>query len=906
MRRAAGTAGLALLTAGLYALGATLTLAWFDSSGLGPGFFPAAGVTLSALALTRRRRWPWILLAVGATELTIDLASDLGAVASVGYALANTLEPLVGAALLRAAVRRPDLAVRRDLWTFLLYACVAGPLVGAVVAATTHTVDGGSRDWWLFAARWLLGDGLGVLLVGGAALGWRSGDDLTRWRLRSPLGIGLLVVCVLASLAIFRWDVVWLGYVLVLLLVGVAFLLGTRGVGLAGLAMATILGEASATGRIRVPDGVSEDATWFALNLLIGLVVVVGLSLAAEIGEREESVRRRREAEDARRSAEVRAEAATERSRLLDAEQQARARAELLQGVTAALSGLTTPAQVVGVIAELTATALGSRTAVLAVPDEAGRLRALTAYGYDDTQRARLDVVLAGDRPVPLTAAYAAGRFVCASGRAQVLTAFPGADDLPATFEAVAGVPVLVDGHTVGALGWGFTETRDFDDDFAALATAVAAQAGLALERGRLFEAQRRHTEHLTALQDVVALMAAATSTEAVLDAVLGHGLGAVSASSAVIRVVGPDGRFTTTATRGRPMDPDLDETGKTVADAATPLADAVRTGEVVTLPSIADAYARYPDFAPVLAASEESTWAAVPFLSSTLQGGLALGFAGPQPFDAEQLSLLVTLGQVAGQSLGRAAAAEREHSIAVELQRSLLGRPDDVPGVEAATVYRPGTLELQIGGDWYDVIALPGGWAALVIGDVAGHSLAAAAAMGQLRSTLRALAPVVTDPAALVERLDDYVDQIDGAPMTSLFYAVLDPRSGALSYTCAGHPPPLVVPLSGEPRFLDEGLAPLLGVPGIGTRPTARTTLDPDDTLVLYTDGLVERRGESLTVGLETFAEHARAGVQSPAVAGVPVPLAAVCEHLTLALLTPDATDDTALLVVRVTGEDW
>jgi serine phosphatase RsbU (regulator of sigma subunit) len=179
---------------------------------------------------------------------------------------------------------------------------------------------------------------------------------------------------------------------------------------------------------------------------------------------------------------------------------------------------------------------------------------------------------------------------------------------------------------------------------------------------------------------------------------------------------------------------------------------------------------------------------------------------------------------------------------------------------------------------------------------------------MGQLRSTLRALAPVVTDPAALVERLDDYVDQIDGSPMTSLFYAVLDPRSGALSYSCAGHPPPLVVPASGEPRFLDEGLAPLLGVPGIGARPTARTTLDPGDTLVLYTDGLVERRGESLTVGLRSFAEHARVAVQSPAgaVGAAGVPLSAVCEHLTQALLTPDATDDTALLVVRLTGEEW
>ena len=897
MRRAAATAALALLTAGLYALGASVTLAWFDSPGIGPAFFPAAGVTLSALAVSRRQRWPAILAAVGATEWFIDVVSGQSAAASLGYSLANTLEPLTGALLLRAAVGRPDLGRRRDLWAFLALACLAGPAVGAAVAASTHTLTGGPRDWGVFAARWMVGDGLGVLLVGGAVLGWRSGDERTRRRLSTPAGWALLAASLVASLAVFVGNAVWLGYLLALLLVGVAFVLGTRGVGLAGFGMALVVAEASATGRIRVPAEVSPDAAWFAVNLVIGLVVVVGLALAVEIGEREESVRRRNEAEEARRSAEERAEAATERGRLLDAERRARARGELLQDLTDRLSRLTAPTEVVTAVTELTAAALSSRTAVLAVPED-GALVSLACHGYTPQDRTRLDAVLAAGASVPLVEAHRRNGFVSASGAEQVVARFAAASALPARFGAVAAVPVVVDDRPVGALGWGFDDERTFDEDFVALVTAIGAQAGLAMERGRLFEAQRAHTRRLVALQETVALMAAAPSTAAVLDAVLGHGLAAVGAASAVVRVVGPDGRFAVAAEHGLLPAPVADEAGLTLAEARTPLADAVRSGAVVTLPSLDDAVARYPGFAPALAVSGETAWAAVPFDSTAAQGGLALGFAATQPFDAEQLSLLATLGQVAGQSLGRAAAAEREHSVAVELQQSLLGRPDAIPGLEVAGVYRPGTQELQVGGDWYDVVRLPGDRVGLVVGDVAGHSLAAAVAMGQVRSTLRALATVAAEPGDLLERLDAAVEEIENAAMTSLFYAVLDPASGALSYACAGHPPPLLVPAAGEPRFLEDGLSPLLGVPSPGPRPTAHAVLDPGTTLLLYTDGLVERRGESLTKSLQSLADHARSACQD-----TPAAPAVVCDRLMADLLGPDAADDTALLAVRRSG---
>lgn len=904
-----GTGALAALTAGLYALGALLAFRWFDVDGLGPGFFPAAGVTLAALTLTRRRRWPWLLLAVGATELVINLAHDVPPGPAAGFAAANTVEPFVGALLLRLAAGRPDLSRRRDLWLFVGCAVLAGPAVGGAVAATVHEVLGsGVRPWPLFAARWALGDALGVLLVGGAVLGWRSGDPASRDRLATPGGAGLVVAALAASLAVFRWDVVWLGYLLAGLLVVVAFRLSTRGVGIAGLVMATVIGEASASGRITPPAGVSADATWFAVNLVVGLVVVVAFALAVEIAEREESVRRRREAEEARRAAEAEAASAGEREALLAAERRARARAELLQDVTARLSSLTAPARIVEEIAALTAQALGSRTGILALPGPDGRLRAAAAHGYDAGQRRRLDDALAAPGAVlPLTVAFGTGRFVAETGPGRVQERFPDTGRLPARFGAVAAVPCVVDGRVVGALGWGFEQPRTFDDDFAALVSAIAAQCALALERGRLFEAERRRSRQLGALQAAVGRMAAAPGTDEVVAAVLGPALAAVGAGGAVIGLAAAGGGVRVVAGHGPVAAAD---------DAAALLAAAVADGEVVALPGVRALHDRFPALAG-LAASGDGAWLAAPFAaSSTARGGLLLGFADPQELDADQVSLLVTLAQAAGQSLGRAAAAEREHGVAVALQRSLLGEPDVVAGLEVATVYRPGTRDLHVGGDWYDVIRLPGGAAALAIGDVAGHSLAAAAAMGQIRSTLRALAALVPDPAELLTRLDSFVEQVDGAALTSLFYAVLDVEAGLLRYACAGHPPPVVGPRQGAAYFLDGGHGTLLGVDAGTPRTGAVATLAPSDVLVLYTDGLVERRGESLSVGLERLRAATGSAVRSAGSDGAGPDGAepdgaepdgadcrAVCEHLTRTVLGPDTDDDTALLVVRRRG---
>jgi serine phosphatase RsbU (regulator of sigma subunit) len=206
---------------------------------------------------------------------------------------------------------------------------------------------------------------------------------------------------------------------------------------------------------------------------------------------------------------------------------------------------------------------------------------------------------------------------------------------------------------------------------------------------------------------------------------------------------------------------------------------------------------------------------------------------------------------------------AIREHQTAVELQLAMLGHADEVPGLPVGVTYRAAADELQVGGDWYDVIALDDGQAVFVVGDAVGHNLGATTAMGQLRSAIHATAPFVPDPAALLSRADVIAGRISGAECATVAAARFDPATGELSYATAGHPPLLVVAAGGSTSYLTGGhglpigiaLAPRLAATA---RETATTRLAAGDRLIMYTDGLYERRAESPDVGLARLAELA------------------------------------------------
>ncbi len=287
-----------------------------------------------------------------------------------------------------------------------------------------------------------------------------------------------------------------------------------------------------------------------------------------------------------------------------------------------------------------------------------------------------------------------------------------------------------------------------------------------------------------------------------------------------------------------------------------------------------------------------------VPLLSGNrIVAGLTLARGAPGPaFDEDDLALASEIASRASVSIERARLYELEHGIAFQLQQSMLGVRatsfGDQVGVTAR--YLPAERELQVGGDWHDAFALADGRVGLVVGDVVGHGLTAAAAMGQLRSALRALAAGEPDPAEVLRRLESFALDTDGARLATVAYAILDPVTGVLRYCVAGHPPPLLLGPDGTATFLWDGRSGPLGVFGSTERVEASAKLEAGSMVVLYSDGLFERRGELLDVSLGRL--------RTEAIAHRDASPEALADGL-LAGMLGDARkrDDVALLVVSL-----
>ena len=224
-----------------------------------------------------------------------------------------------------------------------------------------------------------------------------------------------------------------------------------------------------------------------------------------------------------------------------------------------------------------------------------------------------------------------------------------------------------------------------------------------------------------------------------------------------------------------------------------------------------------------------------------------------------------------------------------MSVQRSLLPATlPEHPGVRLGARYLPAETRYGIGGDWYDAVPLPGGRILLLVGDVAGHGLKAAITMGQMRSAARALAPT-HGPAALLDALDQFIGSGPDVLSATAAVAVIDPAERTLRYSLAGHPPLLLRDPDGTLTLLDEARGPLLGFEA-GGRPERVVTFVPGSCLVLFTDGLVERRGEIIAAGF------ARLGTALTAAATLDP--ANLCEALIeQSLPRTGRTDDTAIL---------
>jgi serine phosphatase RsbU (regulator of sigma subunit)/anti-sigma regulatory factor (Ser/Thr protein kinase) len=221
--------------------------------------------------------------------------------------------------------------------------------------------------------------------------------------------------------------------------------------------------------------------------------------------------------------------------------------------------------------------------------------------------------------------------------------------------------------------------------------------------------------------------------------------------------------------------------------------------------------------------------------------------------FGEDDLRMAEDLARRAGMAIENARLYMRERGIAETLQRSLLRKDlPEMPGVTVAARYLPARTEAEVGGDWYDLFALPDGRIAMVMGDVAGRGIEAATVMGQLQHALRAYALEGHAPAIVMERLNSLLELKD---MATLLYLIFDPATWTVTYASAGHLPPLTIAPDGQVSMLEDGSPPLGGSPLTLYRESS-ATLAPGSTIVLYTDGLIEVRGESIDMGLARLSK--------------------------------------------------
>ncbi|BCY12039.1 SpoIIE family protein phosphatase [Actinoplanes sp. L3-i22] len=264
------------------------------------------------------------------------------------------------------------------------------------------------------------------------------------------------------------------------------------------------------------------------------------------------------------------------------------------------------------------------------------------------------------------------------------------------------------------------------------------------------------------------------------------------------------------------------------------------------------------------------------------------------RPFTEQDQTLLALLAGHLGQGLSRVHQIDQQRETALALQRAILG-PAQLP-VGFAVRYEPATRPLKVGGDWYDTIPLPDGKIGIVVGDCVGHGLRAATVMGQLRSACRALLLQDSSPARALSALDRFAELLPGASCATVFCGVLDPVSGHLRYSAAGHPPPIVALADGTTHLLDQGRSRPIAVRPADERPEATYSLPPRTTLLLYTDGLVERRRQPLTTGIDQAVAAVRLGRRTP----IEDLATEVMEHLAPA---GGYDDDVALLLYRQPG---
>ncbi|KOT32527.1 phosphatase [Streptomyces caelestis] len=352
------------------------------------------------------------------------------------------------------------------------------------------------------------------------------------------------------------------------------------------------------------------------------------------------------------------------------------------------------------------------------------------------------------------------------------------------------------------------------------------------------------------------------------------------------------------------------------------PGAEVVRTGRAVYLSSPEQYAARYPLTWPLAQPFGRQSWAYLPLtVSGRTMGAWLATFAYPVAFTPDERSVLTTVARMLAQALSRAGTAESERALSEDLQRTMLPKlGPGIPGMSVAARYIPTGGGLQVGGDWYDVVPLPGGASrtkpgggrfALVIGDVQGHDVRAAGLMGQLRTALRAYASEGHRPDAVLSRASRFLHGIGEADPAELrfatcLYVEVDPASGMLEAARAGHPEPVIRMADKTVLARPTAGGPPLGVDPDADYPTTRFVLESGETMLICTDGLIETGGHDLETGwrrLRTVLEE-HEGDQEELADALVQAVHGPSSHHTTGPLADRREDDIAMMLLSRQGE--
>ncbi|HVJ97985.1 MAG TPA: SpoIIE family protein phosphatase [Acidimicrobiia bacterium] len=467
-------------------------------------------------------------------------------------------------------------------------------------------------------------------------------------------------------------------------------------------------------------------------------------------------------------------------------------------------------------------------------------------------------------------------------------------------------VALRVRDEVVGAIAF-VSWSRRFTPDDVMLAEEIAQRIAVAVDNVMLFRRSEDTRARLSLIASVGEQLALTLDTQTVFDTLVERVV-PLFADAAVAAVLDEDtGVLERRAVRHR--NPAIEAAFRNdmyaepmPLDARWPPARAARTRKPVLIedydwrPSGRAGRERADDVGRML---EASSVLSVPvMLRDKVLGVVTFAFTNSgRRYHAADLPVALDLARRAAHGLERASAFSEERRIAETLQQSML--PDvlpDVPGILLCARYLAGG-KIDVGGDWYDVVPLTGGRYGLAIGDVAGHGVRAATVMGQLRNAFRAFAADGNDPATVLARLNRFVFEQGPLDMATLCYGVLDPLRGRFEVATAGHMPPVLLEPDADPAFVDVRPAPPIGA-DIGSRySTIALDLAPGSTLLFYTDGLVERRGETLDAGLQRMLEALRYA---------PSLLDATCDLLLERLLGGRRpADDVAVLGMRFVGTE-